>query len=169
MAHFVKCYNCGKKFDRDKEPFIEIRARRYAHKVCPSVDQIDEKTLKQQEQDAFYDVVKQIYGADYNFMLINSQAEDYIARYGYTWSGMRGCLHWFYDIHHGSVEDGHGGIGIIPYIYDDVKEYYQGIYKTQQENRKKKIERTPVIFNIQSPRAYQQPPKLIDLGDDEDE
>ena len=34
MAHKVKCYYCGKTFDRDKEPFIQINSRRYAHTSC---------------------------------------------------------------------------------------------------------------------------------------
>ena len=34
MAHLVKCYYCGKTFDRDKIPFIKVNARRYAHTNC---------------------------------------------------------------------------------------------------------------------------------------
>lgn len=167
MAHIVKCYYCGKEFDRDKEPFIQVRARRYAHKECPSDKGADKKVLEQIEKDAFYDVVKRIYGENYNYIMINSQAEEYIKQYGYTWSGMRGCLHWFYEINHGSLEEGHGGVGIIPYIYEDVKKYYQNLYKIQEENKQAKLVRPSVQFNIQSPRAWQQPPHLLDLPDEE--
>ena len=31
MAHYVKCFYCGKTFDRDKIPYIKINGRRYAH------------------------------------------------------------------------------------------------------------------------------------------
>ena len=34
MAHNVKCYYCGKTFNRDKEPFVQVGSRRYAHKLC---------------------------------------------------------------------------------------------------------------------------------------
>ena len=34
MAHFVKCYYCGEKFDRDKEEWAKVTANRYAHKKC---------------------------------------------------------------------------------------------------------------------------------------
>ena len=78
---------------------------------------------------------------------------------------MTGCLHWFYNINHGSLEEGHGGIGIIPFIYDNVKEYYQDIYNAQEKNKKIKIMREPVEFNIQSPRFQEQPPHLLDLED----
>lgn len=161
----VKCYFCGEYFDREKEPFIKVNSRRYAHLSC--TEKQDASLLQEEkDKDAFYEMVKSIYGKNYNFMMINQQATNYIKQYGYTWSGMTGCLHWFYNINHGSLEEGHGGIGIIPFIYDDVKKYYQDIYTAQEKNKKIKIKRDPVIFNIQSPRAWSQPPHLLDIGDE---
>ena len=48
MAHKVKCIYCGKTFDRDKIPYIQVSPRRYAHKECSMSE--DEK-LKKEEQD----------------------------------------------------------------------------------------------------------------------
>lgn len=167
MAHIVKCFFCGQNFDRDKVPFVQVSVKRYAHKTCASTDPRGQAILQaEKDKDAFYALVKQIYGADYNYMMINQQATSYIEQYGYTWSGMTGCLHWFYEINHGSLEEGHGGIGIIPYIYEDVKKYYQNLYLTQEKNKNIKVMREPVYFNIQSPRAWQRPPHLLDLGDE---
>ena len=166
MAHYVKCFYCGKTFDRDKIPFKKINGRRYAHQNCSEIDVTDEKTKEEIEKDNFYQMIKSIYGPNYNYMLISTQAEEYILKYGYTWSGMTGCLHWFYDINHGDKEEGHGGIGIIPFIYDEVKNYYQDIYKAQEKNKQIKMMRSPVVFNIQSPRAKERPPHLLDLGEE---
>lgn len=135
MAHIVKCIQCGKQFDRDKVPCIKI-GRRYAHKTCGEENEAG--LQEQKDKDMFYEMIKSIYGTEYNYMLINTQATDYINQYGYTWSGMAACLHWFYHINHGSLEEGHGGVGIIPYIYDQVREYYQSIYKAQEKNKSKK-------------------------------
>ena len=44
MAHKVKCYYCGKEFDRDKEEAVKVGARRYAHKTCSPYDVTDENT-----------------------------------------------------------------------------------------------------------------------------
>lgn len=159
--HLVKCLNCGEQFDTNTTPFIKI-GRRYAHEKCANSTEIQTEV----EKDAFYQLVKKIYGANYNYMMINTQAENFIKQYGYTWSGMRACLHWFYDLNNGSLEEGHGGVGIIPFIYDQVRDYYTQIYKTQEKNKEKNV-RTPVIeFNIQSPRAWHQPPRLLDLEDE---
>ena len=167
MAHIVKCLNCNKHFDADKVEYIKI-GRRYAHKECPEEDPEEQKikTHEEIDKDNFYQLIKQIYGKDYNYMLINTQAEGFINQYGYTWTGMTKCLYWFYKINHGSIEEGHGGVGIIPFIYDDVKQYYYDLYLAKEKNKMKRL-RAPVYeINIQSPRMYERPPHLLDLGED---
>ena len=162
----VKCIFCEQMFDREKEECIKI-GRRYAHIKCAAKQ---DPTLLQEKRDreTFYEMVKSIYGNDYNFIMIDKQATDYIKQYGYTWSGMTGCLHWFYNINHGSLEEGHGGIGIIPYIYDECRKYYQELYKAQEKNKKIDMRAQVINFNIQSPRAWERPPHLLNL-EDEDE
>ena len=161
MAAYVKCIFCEKQFNREKEPCIKI-GRRYAHTKC--AEQQDPSLVKEEyDKEQFYTIVKSIYGKDYNFMLINSQATEYIKQYNYTWSGMTACLHWFYNINHGSLEEGHGGIGIIPFIYDEVREYYSKLYQAQEKNKKITGRGSVINFNIQSPRAWKQPPHLLDL------
>lgn len=158
----VKCFFCGQVFNRDKEPYVKINSRRYAHESCAKAQ--DSSILKGiDDKEKFFQLVKQIYGPKYNFIMINKQAEDYIKQYGYTWSGMTGCLHWFYNINHGNLENGNGGIGIIPYIYDQVRDYYQKLYAVQKKNEVIKKIREPINFNIQSPRAWHRPPQLLNL------
>ena len=165
MAHVVKCLYCGESFDRDKEPCEKI-GRRYAHIKCI---QTQDDAILQEEKDKnqFYEVVKEIYGKDYNFMMINKQATSYIKEFGYTWSGMTKCLNWFYKINHGSLEEGHGGVGIIPYIYNDVYKYYYDIYQSQEKNKGKEMRAQVINFNIQSPRVWHRPPHLLDLEEED--
>lgn len=162
--HLVKCLNCGKQFDANVIPYVKIGTR-YAHKSCSN----SEIAKTEKEKDAFFQTIKSIYGPKYNYMLINTQAEGYIQQYGYTWSGMRACLHWFYNINHGSLEEGNGGVGIIPFIYDQVRDYYTKLYKTQEKNKNEKLRRPVIEFNIQSPKSYQRPPQLLDLEEEESE
>lgn len=67
--HKVKCFFCGKQFDRDKEPCVKVSEKRYAHIECAKKE--DPSLVKeQQDKDAFYQMVKSIYGKDYNFLMI---------------------------------------------------------------------------------------------------
>lgn len=163
-GHIVKCPYCQQNFDRDKEPFIKINSRRYAHKSC--AEKQDEKVIQEEsDKEQFFQYVKKIYGPNYNYVMINKQALSYIKQYGYTWSGMAGCLHWFYIIKNGNIEEGHGGIGIIPFIYDKVKKYYQEIYSTQNKNKNKQMRQQVIEFNIVPPKRIKPTPRLLDLGD----
>ncbi len=159
--HIVKCYYCGKSFDTEKVPYIKVNSRRYAHKNCTQ----DDMEPEERDIEIFYNMIKSIYGPKYNYQLINQQATNYIEQYGYTWSGMTACLYWFYKINNGSIEEGNGGIGIVPYVYEQVKQYYQDIYATREKNKTKTPRGQIIKFDIQSPRVWHQPPHLLDIGE----
>ena len=50
MAHRVKCYYCGKTFDRDKLPYVQVSAKRYAHQECSLTE---EEKRNKEEQDKY--------------------------------------------------------------------------------------------------------------------
>ena len=39
--HSVKCFYCTKYFDRDSEPTVAVKGRRYAHEKCYNAEQIN--------------------------------------------------------------------------------------------------------------------------------
>lgn len=160
----VKCPFCQQTFDREKEPFIKI-GRRYAHLSCAEAQ--DKNILEEEKnKEKFFQLVKTIYGSNYNFMMINKQANNFIKQYNYTWSGMTKSLYWFYIINHGSLEESNGGIGIIPYVYDKAKDYYYNQYITQEKNKNKKYSEIILEFNIQPPKKQYRLPHLLNLGDE---
>ena len=162
----VKCLYCNEQFDRLSEPCVKL-GRRYAHKSCYEAQ--DDETLKaDRDRHDFFEYIKQIYGPDYNFVSISKQAENYIKQYGFTYSGMLKSLKWFYEVKGNSKEGSNGRIGIIPYIYEEAKKYYYGLYLAQQKNKDVtgyRLEVKEIV--IASPRMYIAPPKLFDLGEEE--
>ena len=163
---WVKCLYCGKQFDRNAEPNIQI-GRRYAHKAC--YDAQSKETIQEQKDiEEFWQYIKQIYGPEYNYVSISKQVESYIKQYNFTYSGMLKSLKWFYEIEHGDKESGNGRVGIIPYIYEDAKKYYYNLYLAQQRNKDVEGYRLEVKeIVIASPRVFVAPPKLFDLGDED--
>lgn len=162
----VKCLYCGEQFDRLSEPNIKL-GRRYAHQKC--YENQDAEVLKNQEDEhKFWEYIKEIYGSDYNFISIKKQVESYIKEYNFTYSGMLKSLKWFYEVKGNSKESSNGRVGIIPYIYEDAKKYYYGLYLAQQKN--KNIQGYSLTIKeivIASPRMYTPAPKLFDLGDED--
>ena len=41
MSHMVKCIYCQSTFNRDKEAFVQISPRRYAHEDCAKIHYVE--------------------------------------------------------------------------------------------------------------------------------
>ena len=165
----AKCYYCGSSFDRNSEEFVAVNARRYAHKKC--YDEIQSnKTQEEKDYEALENYIKLKF--DYNNIMpakISKQITNYKKEYNFTYSGMLKALIWWFDIQKHTLEGTNGGIGILPYIYNDAKTYYYGLYMAQLVNQNKDLEhyKTKVeIIEIAPPRAYIPPPKLFSIEEE---
>ena len=165
--HIVKCPYCKKTFDAqpdgENKIWIKVGARRYAHLQC--VKEHD-KNLTQEERDYedFFKYCKELFKEDYNYILTKKLAERYAKENGYTYSGMKKALQWFYEIEGNSIENANGSIGILPYCFNDAKDYYYKLYIAQEKNKGIKEWRAPVreiFISVRDP--WKQPPRLIDL------
>lgn len=170
MAHIVTCPYCQIKFDRDKEKFVQISARRYVHLKCHQEAE-NNKTQEQKDQEALEQYIRTLFKEPYLNARIKKQIKDFQAEYQYTYSGMLKTLVYWYEIKGNSIEKANGGIGIIPYVYKDALNYYYSLYLAKLANEDKNIEEyQPLIkeFNIESPRGYIREPRLFNLDDAED-
>lgn len=135
MAHIVKCSVCGKQFDRDKIQAVKSGARRYAHYSCkPDGEKVD---LPQVDEDLLKltNYAEQLLGKDYNAARVKKQIKDFKEEYNYSYSGMLKSLVYFYEIKGNSKEKANGGIGIVPFIYNDAYNYYLALFNANQANQ----------------------------------
>jgi hypothetical protein len=66
---------------------------------------------------------------------VKAQIKKYIEEYNFTYSGMQKALYYFYEIKGGDKSKANGGIGIIPYIYQDAYNYHYNLWLAQQKNK----------------------------------
>lgn len=136
--HKVKCLYCGQVFDRDKEPFVQVSARRYAHWACAQSE--DDKILQdEKDRNELYDYIKALFNTNTVDLRIHKQIKKFKDEYEYTYSGMRKALVYFYEIKGNPIEKANGGIGIIPYVYRKAYEYYFSLWQAQQQNEDKNV------------------------------
>ena len=182
MAHLCKCIICGEQFDIDKEQAVCKSNKRYAHQACYPEGELvpmdkherqewrnkkkqversenlmltQEDKLRNDKQDLM-DYIGDLYGSAANYQKISKQLKNYIDKDGYTYSGIAKCLHYFYEIQHHSIEDSNGGIGIVGFIYSDVKKYYYQLYQVQAKNAGKDAKQmfaNKIYVSIRSPKA----------------
>lgn len=186
MAHYVNCTICGERFNRDKIAAELVGTKRYAHKTCllQKIGSPEEKAKAEQEAAeqkkqaddlaALEDYINKLFNTDFVNPTIRKQINDYHDKYKYTYSGILKSLIYFFDINHHSTENCNGGIGIVPYVYDQAKEYYTRLWKIQQVNNDKPIEQFVTqeqeIIKIDPPQPHKRKQnKLFSFLDEEEE
>ena len=138
MSHPVKCFYCGATFDRDREPFVAVpnKAKRYAHIRCyENTVALDEQTKRDKETLESY--IKQLFNCDTLPEKVIKQLNTYMTdpTKNYTYSGIYKTLKYHYEIKHGQIEKANGGIGIVPYVYEEARRYWYNIWLTRERNK----------------------------------
>ena len=81
------------------------------------------------------------------------------------------ALKYWYEIKHNPV-DLSRGVGIIPYVYKDAREYYYNLWLADQENQKKDLNSyipKDIVVVIPSPERKIEKRKLFTFLDEEEE
>lgn len=220
MAHFVICPYCKQRFDRDKEEYAVVSARRYAHAACmlreaekdPNyikreiIDPLDtvicayckkelskkdancvmlnngkyvhkecqalEESREKTDREKLEDYIKSLFNLSYVEPRVKAQIKKYVEEYNYTYSGMQKALYYFYEIKGGDKTKANGGIGIIPYVYQDAYNYHYNLWLAQQKNKDVEIKMyVPQVKEIIIPRPERKVKKrpLFAFLDEEDD
>lgn len=135
----VKCPYCKQTFDRETTDYVKINSNRFAHRACVE-QQESKKTKEELDLEVLQSYIKQLFKIDQLNARLNMQIKDYHTRLGYSYHGIYKSLTYFYEVKGNSIEKANGGIGIVPYVYDDAKNYYHAIWVAQQQNSAKPIE-----------------------------
>ena len=138
-AHYVTCVYCGERFNRDKEPTTQVSARRYAHKECAEKHEAS-KSQEEKDLEALEKYIMQLFDEPYVNARVRKQLKEYKEQYHFTYSGILKTLIYFYEIKGNSIEKANGGIGIIPFVYNDALKYYYALYLAKLANESKNIE-----------------------------
>lgn len=171
MAHIVTCVYCKQRFDRDKFPYVQVSARRYAHQECSLTE---EQKISKEEQDKIdlENYILKLFKVDYVDARVRKQIKQYREEFNYTYSGIRKALTYFYEVKGNSIEKANGGIGIVPYVYQNAYNYYLALWQAQQKNQDKVLnDYVPRVKEIVIPRPQRKVKKreLFTFLDEEKE
>lgn len=163
----VVCHICKKSFNKKHTEFKQI-GKKYVHNSCAELEEKREKT----DAEKLDEYIMHLFGTDYVSPRIKKQINDYMAEYNYTYTGILKALVYFYEIKKNSLEKAQGGIGIVPYIYNDAYNYYYSLWLAQQKNENKDVANyIPVIreVHIPVPQRKIKKRKLFSFLDEEEE
>lgn len=149
MAHRVKCRICKQYFDAKEEEkdtvWIMPSSHFYYHKNCYEIWKKETEKLSSDKTDNLwidyiYDYIAHDLKLDYDYFLIEAQRKKMIESKGYTNKGIFFALRYAYDVKQIGFEKWNGGIGIIPYLYQESVLYWANLQK-QQKDILEKIEK----------------------------
>lgn len=136
IAHIVICPFCNLKFDTDKEPYEKPSQRRYAHKKCYELAMAS-KSKEEQDKENLEEYIKTLFNIPSLTPKIRQQIKEYITKENFTYSGILATLKYSFEIKHNDISKANGGIGIVPYLYQEAKQYYQKLYFANKRNEQK--------------------------------
>ena len=128
----VKCPGCGIFFYRDEEENIFIK-NRYWHKKC-YIENENKKSSSESAIKELDDYIIELFAVDYVSARIRKQIKDMVEHYKFSYSGILGTLKYWYEVKGNSIDKANNGLGIVPYIYDDARKYYETIFYASQIN-----------------------------------
>lgn len=106
------CSICKKPLGEDR---VQIAPTSYAHKECllrhgAELDKLNYKIIK-------------IFGAEAKWSLIQKQISNFHSQ-GISYRDIRKAVEYWFFVKNNNVNNCGGGIGIIPYILDEAKEFW---------------------------------------------
>ena len=120
-----KCRLCGKIFTKNEQlgiDYLMTSTNYYYHIKC--YERFKQKPLSEEEwRMAIYDFITQDMKFNYNYWPCEKLREKYIKENGYTNKGIYFCLKYAYQIKKLNWDKGHGTIAIVPFLYEESKQY----------------------------------------------
>lgn len=118
MPRLLKCKYCSEFIDPETTAYEKV-GNRYAHQSCAS-----NITSESVQRKQLTDYIDKLYKGKVNWPLVGKQIQSFLAQ-GYTLTGLYYTLQYLYEIRKEDISKAHGGIGFIPYKYNEAREYYR--------------------------------------------
>jgi hypothetical protein len=132
----VVCAYCKKPMSKKDEDCVLIGNNKYVHKTCQELENQREKT----DREKLEEYIKELFQISYIEPRVKAQIKKYVEEYNFTYSGMQKALYYHYEIKGGDKAKANGGIGIVPYVYQNAYNYFYELWLAQQKNKDVQIE-----------------------------
>jgi hypothetical protein len=109
-----------------------VNSRRYAHQSCQN-DKLASETKQEKDKRILEEYIKKLFGYKTIPPRVAKQIQTYVhdLEHNYTYSGIYKTLKYFFEVRGNSLEKANGGIGIVPYVYDEAYTYWRAIWEAQ--------------------------------------
>ena len=153
QARWVTCPFCKQKFDRAKQECVQVASRRYAHPACYQ-QALDAAKEEAEDLHKLEEYIKELFNIDNIPLLISKQIKNYKENQHYSYKGILKSLQFFYKVQGNSVDKSNGGIGIVPYIYEQAHNYFANLWMIKEQNKDKEVLYETEKVYIHTPKVH---------------
>lgn len=166
----IKCSYCGKQISTAKYKTVKGKKYHYECYAQMTQEQNQEKAaIKESFSDDTYqklldyiaDLYSEISSVKDAKRLASQQIEQLVNNYGYSYQGIQKTLIYFHEILGNPCYE-RVSIMIVPYYYDEAKEFYQSMYDVNEANSGKEVSKKKVVVRASQPDCKL---SMIDVGE----
>lgn len=155
--NLVHCRICGEEIDRNADPngltWVMKSRNWYYHKNCYETWRESTPATDEEYRAFIFDFIARDLKVSYDYHMCKAQIDKFVRENKMTVKGIFFALKYFYEIKGGDWNKGHGGIGIVPFIYNEACTYWY--------NREKKTKGVVADIERQMREAEQRQKKIV--------
>ena len=122
------CRLCKEVIDRNTEvegvDWIMPKKNQFYHKSCYESWRAASPTEDEEWVEYIYDFISRDLKVKYDYFMCEAQRKKFLKENKMTNKGIFFTLKYFYELKHGDWDKGHGGLGIVPYVYNEACNYW---------------------------------------------
>ena len=170
------CRVCKEEIDKTKDDWIMPVTNWYYHRKCYEDWKKATPATDEEYKAYIYDFISRDLKVSYDYHMCEAQRQKFV-KDNMTNKGIFFALKYFYEVKHNSWDKGHGGIGIVPFIYTESCTYWanqerktEGIIADIERQMRAAMERSQKTYTRQTvkPRKFEVDFSQLDgLEDDE--
>lgn len=149
----IICAYCGKTIEGTK---YRTHKRKKYHSLCfqelqgcaEADNSVKQGDMQSEERRHLEGYVCSAFGLESVPYLICKQIEDYTSQNGFTLTGIEKSLHYFYTVKGNPVDRRKPSIGIVPYVYEEARLFYERAFETNWKNKAIQLEDKNVTVKI---------------------
>ncbi len=132
----VKCIYCKQDMEKSSPECIKVSERRYAHLDCHTQnysEEFEKKKIFEKEKEEIRKKAKEYLKNTYNAQKVGKQIKQFLEQ-GMTTKEIYNAVCYWFEVKKNTEDKAYGGIGIVPYIKDEAKRYYEKLEQISNSN-----------------------------------